>query len=61
MLDHVIVRAVTAMLTKIHTEENREAEELTARDVVIKVKAMRLNSPAERVDAGIHENFSCFT
>jgi transposase-like protein len=54
------VREVAAMLKAIHAQENREAAEAKATDVVSKLKAMKLRAAAELVETAIHETLTFF-
>jgi len=54
------VRDVAAMLKAIHAQENREAAEAKATDVVSKLKAMKLRAAAELVEHAIHETLTFF-
>jgi transposase-like protein len=54
------MREVAAMLKAIHAQENREAAESKANDVVQKLKAMKLSAAAELVETSIHETFAYF-
>ena len=54
------VRDVAAMLKAIHAQENREAAEAKANDVVSKLKAMKLRAAAELVENAIHETLTFF-
>ena len=54
------VRDVAAMLKAIHAQENREAAEAKATDVVSKLKAMKLRAAAELVENAIHETLTFF-
>ena len=54
------VRDVAAMLKAIHAQENREAAEAKATDVVSKLKAMKLRAAAELVQNAIHETLTFF-
>lgn len=55
------VREVAAMLKAIHAQENREAAEAKARDVVEKLRAMKLSTAAELVESSIHETLTFFS
>jgi len=54
------VRDVAAMLKAIHAQENREAAEAKATDVVSKLKVMKLRAAAELVETAIHETLMFF-
>ena len=54
------MREVAAMLKAIHAQENREAAESKAKDVVNKLKLMKLKAAAELVEKSIHETFAYF-
>jgi len=54
------VRDVAAMLKAIHAQENREAAEAKATDVVSKLKAMKLRAAAELVENALHETLTFF-
>ena len=54
------LREVAAMLKAIHAQENREAAEAKATDVVSKLKAMKLRAAAELVENAIHETLTFF-
>ena len=54
------MREVAAMLKAIHAQENREAAESKAKDVVNKLKLMKLKTAAELVEKSIHETFAYF-
>lgn len=55
------VREVAAMLKAIHAQENREAAESKAKDVVEKLKTMKLRAGAELVEKSIHETLSYYS
>jgi transposase-like protein len=55
------VREVTAMLKAIHAQENREAAQAKAADVIEKLKAMKLRTAAELVENSIHETLTFFS
>jgi transposase-like protein len=57
---HTKLREVAAMLKAIHAQENREAAEVKATDVVGKLRAMKLSTAAELVENAIHETLSYF-
>ena len=48
------------MLKAIHAQESREAAESKARDVVEKLKAMKLRAAAELVEKSIHETLAYY-
>ena len=54
------MREVAAMLKAIHAQENREAAESKAMDVVNKLKLIKLKAAAELVEKSIHETFAYF-
>ena len=54
------MREVAAMLKAIHAQENREAAESKAKDVVSKLRDMKLKAAAELVEKSIHETFAYF-
>ncbi len=54
------MREVAAMLKAIHAQENREAAESKAKDVVNKLRLMKLKTAAELVEKSIHETFAYF-
>ena len=54
------VREVAAMLKAIHAQESREAAESKARDVIEKLKSMKLSSAAELVEKSIHETLAYY-
>ena len=54
------MREVAAMLKAIHAQENREAAEAKSRDVVKKLRAMKLKAAADLVETSIHETFAYF-
>ncbi len=54
------MREVAAMLKAIHAQENREAAESKSKDVINKLKAMKLRSAAELVEKSIHETFAYY-
>ena len=54
------LREVAAMLKAIHAQENREAAEVKATDVVGKLRAMKLSTAAELVENAIQETLSYF-
>jgi len=49
------------MLKAIHAQENREAAEAKARDVIEKLRTMKLRTAAELVESSIHETLTFFT
>jgi len=51
-------KEVMAMLKAIHAQEDREAAEKKATDVVEKLKLMRLNKAAKTVESGVGETLS---
>jgi transposase-like protein len=54
------VRELAAMLKAIHAQESREAAEAKAKDVVAKLKAMKLKAAAELVDDKVHETLTFY-
>jgi len=54
------MREVAAMLKAIHAQENREAAEAKSRDVIEKLRAMKLKAAADLVEKSIHETFAYF-
>jgi transposase-like protein len=54
------MREVAAMLKAIHAQEGREAAEAKSKDVIGKLKAMKLKAAADLVEKSIHETFSYF-
>ena len=54
------MREVAAMLKAIHAQENREAAESKAKDVIEKLRAMKLKAAADLVEKSIHETFAYF-
>ena len=54
------VREVAAMLKAIHAQENREAAQSKATDVVEKLKAMKLRKAAELVDNAMDETLTFY-
>lgn len=54
------VREVAAMLKAIHAQENRQAAEVKAADVVAKLTAMKLKAAAERVEESIAETLTYY-
>jgi transposase-like protein len=55
------VKAVVAMLKAIHAQEDREAAKQKARQVVVKLREMRLAKAAEIVEAGVDETLSYYS
>ncbi len=51
-------RQVAAILKAIHAQEDREAAQKKAVDVVVKLREMRLGKAADTVQAGIYETLS---
>ncbi len=54
------MRQVAAMLKAIHAQESREAAESKSKDVVTKLRTMKLKAAAELVEKSIHETFAYF-
>ena len=54
------MREVAAMLKAIHAQESREAAESKSKDVIHKLKALKLGTAAELVEKSIHETFAYF-
>ena len=54
------VREVAAMLKAIHAQENRQAAEAKAADVVAKLTAMKLKAAAELVEESIAETLTYY-
>jgi len=54
------MREVAAMLKAIHAQESREAAEIKSKDVVQKLKAMKLKAAAELVENSIHETLAYY-
>jgi len=54
------MREVAAMLKAIHAQESREAAESKSKDVIKKLKAMKLRAAAELVEKSIHETFAYY-
>jgi transposase-like protein len=54
------MREVAAMLKAIHAQENREAAEGKSKDVIKKLKAMKLRAAAELVENSIHETLAYY-
>ena len=52
------MREVTRMLKAIHAQESKEAARKKARDVVEKLRSMRLNEAAKKVEGGIEETLT---
>ena len=52
------MREVTRMLKAIHAQENKEAARKKARDIVEKLRSMRLNEAAKKVEDGIEETLT---
>ncbi len=52
------MKKVMAMLKAIHAQEDREAAEKKAMDVVEKLKAMKLHKAAKAVETGVGETVS---
>lgn len=52
------MKEVMAMLKAIHAQEDREAAEKKAVDVVEKLRAMKLHKAAKVVEEGVHETLS---
>lgn len=57
---HSKVREVAAMLKAIHAQESREAAERKAKDVVKKLRDMKLQAAAELVEKSIHETLAYY-
>jgi transposase-like protein len=57
---HTKVREVAAMLKAIHAQENKEAAQEKASQVVEKLKAMKLSAAAKLVDQSIHETLTYY-
>lgn len=55
------VKAVAAMLKAIHAQEDREAAKEKARQVVVKLREMRLARAAELVEASVDETLSYYS
>ena len=51
-------REVSMMLKAIHAQENKEAARKKARDIVEKLRSMRLNEAAKKVEDGIEETLT---
>lgn len=54
------MREVAAMLKAIHAQENREAAERKSKDVISKLRDMKLRAAADLVEKSIHETFAYF-
>jgi transposase-like protein len=54
------VREVAAMLKAIHAQESRAAAEAKTKDVVDKLKGMKLKAAAELVDDKVHETLTFY-
>ena len=54
------MREVAAMLKAIHAQENREAAESKSKDVISKLRDMKLRTAADLVEKSIHETFAYF-
>ena len=52
------MREVAAMLKAIHAQENREAAESKSKDVISKLRDMKLRAAADLVEKSIHETFA---
>ena len=52
------MREVTRMLKAIHAQESKEAARKKARDIVDKLRSMRLNEAAKKVEDGIEETLT---
>ena len=52
------MREVTRMLKAIHAQESKEAARKKAQDVVEKLRSMRLNEAAKKVEDGIEETLT---
>jgi len=57
---HTKVREVAAMLKAIHAQENKEAAQEKASQVVEKLKAMKLSAAAKLVDQSIYETLTYY-
>lgn len=57
---HTKVREVAAMLKAIHAQENKEAAQEKASQVVEKLKAMKLSAAAKLVEQSIHETLTYY-
>lgn len=51
---------VARMLKAIHAQEDRTAAETKAKEVIVRLKAMRLSSAAELVEEKVHETLTYF-
>ena len=54
------VRAVAAMLKAIHAQENRDAAQRKAQEVIRTLKTMKLRTAAVLVDSAVGETFAFF-
>lgn len=54
------MREVADMLKAIHAQESREAAQLKAKDVVVKLRAMKLSAAAQILEDGIDETLSYY-
>ncbi len=54
------VRLVAAMLKAIHAQESRDAAQAKAKDVIAKLKAMKLGAAAKLVDEAIDETLTYY-
>lgn len=52
------MREVTRMLKAIHAQENKDAARKKAKDVVDKLRSMRLNEAAKKLEDGIEETLT---
>ena len=52
------IREVTMMLKAIHAQENKEAARKKAREVVEKLREMKLNAAAKKLEDGIEETLT---
>src|SRR5210317_1552625 len=57
---HTKVREVAAMLKAIHAQENKEAAQEKASQVVEKLKAMKLSAAAKLIDQSIYETLTYY-
>jgi transposase-like protein len=57
---HTKVREVAAMLKAIHAQENKEAAQQKADQVIAKLKAMKLSAAAKLVGESIHETLTYY-
>ncbi len=55
------VKEVAAMLKAIHAQENAQAAKEKARQVVVKLREMRLGKAAEIIEAGVEETLSYYS